>query len=398
MKRTIALLLGLLLLCGACGRETGAVPEQVEVIQVDVPGVLSSLRPFRGGYLAQSYAQPDWPSYVSLLDSEGRALWKYEIEGDDWDALPLSDDLILLKGMKREFTALDSEGRELWSQQIGDDYSRPEVFLPGQDGGVYIFGCGMGAPYADSLLWHITTDGEVRGPAPYTEIPDCSVLDSWVGEDGDCWLVGSTAGDQWRFVVRLDENLHPVARFDLQPNQYLSEGFYPTTDPILLYGQAYRGSGAEGDWQEYGFLYEIDNDCNLLHSETFEGMVPNSAAKLKDGRWMVSFYTRENAALAPVYLYSADWKRKTEIKIDYAFTSITALDDGGFVILGAKLAAGQPYAALFISSVRPKMDTIYSRYNAAGELLREKTFYAKDSKSGYGVYALADTLGRVLTE
>ena len=412
MKRRLALLLILMLLfcCAACGqsgadeesfpRQETTVPEQteepVEVLPIGISGEVSVAMPFRGGYLAQSYDPQDETAAISLLDSEGQTLWTYQVDGHSEGMIPVGDSLILLKGMKREYTALDGEGRELWRRQVGDDYSIPEVFLPDNEGGVYALGRGMGLSYANYLRWHISAAGEVHGPEPYTIVPGCSALDNWVGEDGSNWVVCSTAGDQWRFVARLDENLHPVARFDLQPNQYLFEGFYPTSDPILLYGQAYRGSGAEGDWQEYGFLYEINEDCNLLHKETFEGRVPNSAAKLKDSRWIVSFYTRENVATAPVYLYSADWKQETEIPIDYGFASVTALEDGGFVIVGAKLAAGQPEAYLSMGSVRPKMDTIYSRFNAAGELLCDKIFYAKDSKSGYGVYVLVDTLGRVL--
>ena len=394
MRRRLGLFLVLMLLfcCAACGQNG-----TVEVLPIGISGEVSAAMPFRGGYLAQSYDPQDETAAISLLDSEGRALWTYQVEGYSEGMIPVGDDLILLKGMKREYTALDGEGNELWRRQVGDDYSIPEVFLPDHAGGVYVLGRGMGPPYADCLRWHISAAGEAQGPEPYTEIPNCSVLSGWVGRDGEYWLeVISGGADEPRWIVRLDEYLRPLVRFDLKKNQYPHPAFFPEANKIMLLGQAYRGSGAEGDWQEYGCLYEIDYDCSLLHSETFEGRVPSSAARLKDGRWVVSFYTREDAALAPVSLYSADWKQETEIPIDYGFASVTALDDGGFVILGSRLAEGQPDSALFMSSKRPKMDTIYSRYSAAGEPLCDKTFYAKDSKSGYGVYVLADTLGRVL--
>jgi len=399
----IVLALGLLLVCAGCGQ--GEVqelaperPEQVEIIRVDVPGDLSSLQPFNGGFLAQSYVQPDGPAVISMLDSEGQALWTCEVEGYSEGIIPVGGDQILLKGMRREYTALDGDGNELWRRQVGDDhYVSSQVYLPDHAGGVYFFGRDTHTDQCQRL--HISAAGEVRGPEPYTEIPNCSVLSGWAGEDGEYWLeVISGGSDEPRRVVRMDEALRPLARFELKKNQYPQVVFYPETNQIVLYGQAYRGSGVDGDWHEYGFLYEIDDDCKQVHYESFEGMVPGSVARLKDGRWVVSFYTRENAAIAPVYLYSADWKQKTEININYGFTGITALDDGGFVILGAELAAGQPEAYLFMSSVRPKMDVIYSRYSAAGELLCEKTFYAGDSKSGYGVYVLVDAPGRVLTD
>ena len=415
MRRRLMLLLVLALLfcCAACGQsgmEEGSFPhqettaleqaeERVEILPIGISGEVSIAMPFRGGYLAQSYDRQDEAGAISLLDSEGQALWTYKVEGCSEGMIPVGDGLILLKGIKRAYTALDGEGHELWRRQVGDDYYKPEVFLPDHAGGAYAFGPEFLTGMQQCQRWHITANGEVRGPEPYTEIPNCSVLSGWAGEDGEYWLevISGGAGEP-RWMARLDENLRPLARFELKKNQYPHPAFFPEANRILLFGQAYRGSGHDGDLQEYGCLYEIDYDCNLIHSETFEGMVPNGVARLKDGRWVVSFYTRDNAVLDPVYLYSPDWKQKMEIKIDYAFTSIIALEDGGFVILGLRLAEGQHESALYINSRRPKMDTIYSRYNAAGELLSEKTFYAKDSESGYGFYVLVDTQGRVLTE
>jgi len=407
MKRLFALVstLVLLLFCTGCGRGGGnaeipsqediaheQVEETVEVLPIGIPGEVSIVAPFRGGYIAQSYDPQDESAALSLLDSEGQVLWTYKIEGHSEGVIPVDNDLILLKGMKREFTALDANGHVLWSRQVGSDsYVSSQVYLPDHAGGVYFFGRDTRSDQCQR--WHVTASGEIQGPKPYTEIPDCEVLSGWVGEDDEYWLEGISGGsDEPRWVVRLDENLRLLARFELKKNQYPHPAFFSEANRILLFGQAYRGSNANGDWQEYGCLYEIDYDCKQLHYKTFEGRVPSSVARLKDGRWAVGFYTREADARVPVYLYSADWKQETEVRVDYGFAGITALDDGGFAVIGGRLASG----SWFVNSQVPKVDRIYSRYSAAGELLFEKTFYAKDSKSGYGMCVLATPSGRVL--
>ena len=52
-----------------------------------------------------------------------------------------------------------------------------------------------------------------------------------------------------------------------------------------------------------------------------------------------------------MFVFSANWRQKSKIPLEY----------GGFAVMGARLAPGQPYGALLYNSVAPKMDVIYSR-------------------------------------
>ncbi|MDR1465647.1 MAG: hypothetical protein LBJ11_10180 [Oscillospiraceae bacterium] len=234
-------------------------------------------------------------------------------------------------------------------------------------------------------LCRVAANGQVLGFEPFAPVPDSLLLEGWPGTEEDYWVIGSANdghADAYRYLAHLDKNLQVIGTFALQESQYPWVCFLPEADRIVLYCQCYHYG------EEYGAIYALDTQLNQLAYLEFPDDVPSSVARLRDGRWVVTFFRRSSEGIRDcVRIYDAAWNQIRSID-EIGFTEVTALDDGGFALIGSRLSPGQPSGALYINSVQPKMDLIYHRYDTAGELVRSEIFAARDSRSGYG-YAIA---------
>lgn len=214
------------------------------------------------------------------------------------------------------------------------------------------------------------------------EISSAHGLSSFHGFDSEHWTLGEG------FLGYMNSEYEVVKQFDFLADQYPDAAFYPDDNSILLYGQAYKDS------VEYGFVYEIDYDMNLKKYIEFENCVPRSVTKLGDGKWLISCYDRTNIERDSVKLFDSDWK-ETAIDIKYGFTKVFPQDNGGFAIVGRRLAPGQPEGALYMGSVRPKLDLVFELYDENHKLESRRTYPAENSNSGYGYTAYVDELGKI---
>lgn len=417
IKKLFALLLAaMLLFCAACRADGLGLPvnaprlkdisaDQAEVIHVPLRGALCSVRPDGDGYFLllnsavtriDAEGQPLWNVAVSM----GHVtpwLWRDEVDQLPWDGtvrmfLPRGDGFTIVRrpGDGKAYMALGQNGEPLWNAELSPVHEYTG-FFPDHAGGVYVLESWVlrweESAEPPKILWHISAEGEVQGPESFPLIPrNAAASNGWMGEDGSYWLlVSGLEGESW--LMRLDENFQVLARLDLRRGQELLCWQNLANNRTLLFS---KSVGLD----PCSFVYVIDNDCNLLHYETIVEQGIHSATMLRDGQCVVSFSTNRDAMHSKVWIYSADWERKNEINVDYRTDFVTALEDGGFAVVGERLAPGQRrHEYLMLDGTK---DTVYSRYDAEGNLLCRKTFFAEDSADGYGFSAFATRSGQVM--
>jgi len=353
-------------------------PKKVDAQQINFQG--DFLQKFNGGYLFEYSKQYPVESYLAFLDAGYNLVWEHEINPTIGSLHPFEDEGIFVHTYGG-YSYLNKNGSVAWKIEKLDDFF--EVALSDHEGGVYLFG--------RKMVYHINHQGQIKSQEQFKGIENLSALNGWSGVDGGYWLLGEKAdiGINKRFLSYLDADLNVKNTVELLEGQYPTVAFYPENNKILLYGQAYKND------KEYGFVYEVDYNLKQKKYFEFDDCVPHNIVKLKDGRWLVSSYTRENVAVDVIKLFNEDWKDVSTVHIEYAFTSLYALDDGGFAIAGGRLSPGQPYVSLFVSSRPPKIDLIYERYDEKYNLKCRKTFSSQNSSSGYGYSSYVDTSGKI---
>jgi|GEM_PF-5888444 len=393
MKKLICVCLilamcGALLSCKSLLYSTSPLPDispkEVEEKQVQVPGEVYSLQKYNDGLLLQ-YQKPEQnltECCLGFWNENGTILWEWEIS-PTFDSLHLFGEEGIFLRTNSGFSFLNQDGSLLWEIEKFDGYMEMNVALPDHAGGVYLLG--------RDTVYHIDRHGQLATREPFEDMENLSALSGWPGADSGYWILGTRSDRDERFLAHVGADFRVIQTFELFEQQYPTVVFLPEENWILLYGQAYTVDSHK----EYGFLYEIDYDCNQKQYMEFGRYVPRSAIRLKDGRWLVSSSNRARVA-DRVTLFSSDWKKSSTVPVKYWGTELFALDDGGFAIVGDRLSPGQPYEALFMSSfTRHQVDLVYERFNAAGKLTCRKTYSAESSNSGYGYRSFVDKDGKL---
>ena len=360
----------------------------------DIPGNVFSVEKRDNGFFVQYQKQDSNYTYVCFLNESGNIAWEHNISAasDSWNLLKNEDSFVrTADGLKDNgFALLDKNGSLKWKIEKIDGYSDLNVAFSDNAGGVYLFGTNYNAN-GQSTLFHIDRNGSIVSQKPFAKNENISVLQGWYITDNERWILGERTDTNTRFLSCINADFNAIKTFELSKGQYPAVDFFPKEERILLYGQAYKNDSET----EYGFVYEIDYHMNQKKYLEFNDCVSQSIIKLKDGRWLVSAYDRKKFTKDVVKLFSADWEETAALPVNYAFTRLFAMDDGGFAITGSSLSPGQPDEALYISSVRPKLDLVYERYDAQSNLTSRKTYTAQNSNSGYGYYAFVDKNGRI---
>jgi len=335
------------------------------------------------GLFTLSVDQSSSNYYLSFFDTEINKVWDYKFAIVSSPIALVTDEYILIH-TRQELIAIDYSGKELWSiENFQQRFITTSYFLD-NNGGLFMLGLDYNTNEHTCMLYHISNTGEVLSCNPYDKAGNISPLQVFNDSNNDYWLLGTRkGGPDIRFLAHLDSDLNVDKKFELKQNQYPNVMLMPENDNIILYGQAYK----DNPWTEYGFIYEIDCDCNQLAYKTFD-TVPTSIIQMKDGRRIVSLYDRGNGMKDLVKIFDDDWNEIQNVNIQYCGTKLYNCDDGGFVITGFRLAPSQPYGALFRNCVQPKMDTIYERYDSDGNLICRETFFAEKSVDGNGYFIL----------
>ena len=363
--------------------------KKVDEKHVRVSGEVYSLQKSGNGFLLQYSTQNPNKHYLCFQDENNNVIWEHEISSTVDSLHLLGDDGTFIR-TNDGFVCLDKNGPALWQIERFDDYFNMNAVFSDHAGGVYLLGRDLNTDY-QCTVYHIDRNGQIVSCEPFEKIENLYALFSWPGVDGGYWLSGTRSTADKPFLSKMDVNFNVIKTFEFLERQYPTIDFLPEDNRIILYGQAYTTDSHK----EYGFVYEIDYNMNQKKYIEFDDYVPRSVIKLKDNRWLVSCYDREKATVDIVKLFNAEWEEISTIKIEYSFTTLFALDDGGFAIAGSRLLPGQPDGALFMNSVRPKLDLIYERYNANTKLLCRKTYSAKNSNSGYGYHSFVDDNGKI---
>ena len=370
-------------------------PTNIEEQQAAIPGETNSLKKWGDGFLLQYHK--DRGESLCFFDETLSLVWEHEIRRTSESVYLFGDDAIFIliaKDGGLGFARLDKSGSVLWETAKIDVLTDLIAAFPDQSGGAYLFG----TDYNNQQFtrYHIDRNGQIVTQEPFEIMGNVSALQGWFSDDGGYWLLGISGGiygnTDKRFLSRMDMDFNVINTFELLESQYPIIVFLPEDNRILLYGQAYKNDSSRA---EYGFIYEFDYNMNQKKYLEFDDCVPNSVIRLKDGRWIVSCYDRENIAKDIVKIFDKDWKEVSDISIEYAVVQLFALDDGGFAIAGSRLSPGQPYGTLFLSSVRPTLDLVYECYDAECKLTSRKTYSAQDSNSGYGYCAYVDKNGKI---
>jgi len=365
------------------------VEKRIDINSIDINSEVYSFQKFNDVFLIQYQKKNSPQSFLCVLDGDCNPVMDYPISSSMKSLHSLGDEgvFILTAGGYTDngCAHLDKDGRILWRMEERDGSFGVDAAFSDHEGGVYLFG---NDDDHQCILFHIDRQGQIISREPFEKIENLSVTSGWPGIDGGYWLLGTRTTDK-SLLFHLDSDFNVEKIFEVLENQYPHVVFFPEDDRIFLFGQAYKSD----PWTEYGFVYEIDYTMNQKNYLEFDDCVPRRIIRLKDGRWLVSCYDRENVAKDVVMLFNADWKEVSTINIEYMYADLFALDDGGFAITGSRLSPGQSYESLSMSIVRPTLDLVYERFDAEGKVISRKTYSAEDSNSGYGSRAFVDTNG-----
>lgn len=334
------------------------------------------------GLFTLSIDQDSGNSYLSFFNTENDKLWDYKFD-TVIDQIKLTTDEYVLIHTRQGLLAIDYNGKESWSGEKFQEDFRDTAYFSDNNGGVFVLGQDDSTSEHACMLYRISGTGEVLSCKPYDRAGNISPIQVFNGLNNDYWLLGtSNGGTDIRFLAHLDSELNVDKKFNLKENQYPNVMLIPEQNSIILYGQAYKDNFKT----EYGFIYVIGLNCSQKAYKTFDTL-PRSVIQMKDGRWIVSLSDRGNTMKDLVKVFDADWNEIKSVNIFYAFTELYVSDDGGFIITGLRLAPGQGYQALSTDIVRPKMDTIYERYDSDGRLIYRETFFAEKSVYGNGYFS-----------
>ena len=365
-------------------------PETVTEKHFQVSGDIFALRKMDGGFLLQYSANNSHETFLCLQDEEGRILWRHEISASSDSVHFLGSDSIFIR-TNDGFACLDQSGSVLWkTEKLGDFFDMNAAFSD-HAGGAYLLGRDLLDENRQCTLLHIDSAGKRVSQEPFRALGNSHARFGWSGAEGEYWLSWVQANTDKHFFTKMDSAFRVLATFALPENDYPEIAFLPEAQRVFLFGQAHTTTPQKIS----GFLYELDEQLNKKHAVAIDGYIPKSVIQLKDKRWLVNCWDGEDAASDTVKLFNAQWREVATIRLDYSFTTLFALDDGGFAVSGERLSPGQPYLALFVDSVRPRLDLVYERYDAKAVLICRKTYPAENSSSGYGYSSYVDGSGKI---
>jgi len=399
IRKTILLVLcATLVACSDASSEKAAQTDKpmVEVVEVNIefPYAADFVINYKDGYLIKYQKESILNTYLCFLDPNFKLVWEHAINTFGNTVTMLGDrGFLIITGSTYNdngYARLDENGSVLWRIGKIPKFELVTAFLD-SSGGVYLVGVDISG-YKKTVMIYVNPRGKIEQKEPFAESRKTIPISGWQDSDNTYWISGSNGRGDYRSLSHWDEDLTYKGTFSAKYQQYFRVGYFPEADRVIISGQAYRFT-FQDPWVEYGFLYSVNYDLKQKKYLEFDGALPRSIIRLEDGRWLVSIRDNDNLLKDVVKLYSPNWRLIKTIDIDFGYSYLYALDDGGFAITGRLLSPGYEYGDLFVSSFSPSMDLVYARYDADCNLLCGKTYPAEVSKSGKGFCYFVDRAG-----